>query len=228
MTDNYHGTKCDYVVDCLKEMIITGTLKPDQKLPNEASLCEQFNVSRITIREAMKKLSMMGLVDVCQGKGTFVKSVDLGVFMKPLYQMISFEQVDVEEIYDARASIESGTAGLAALRRTDKNLQRLEQILENMKIAIDKESAESIAHCDYLFHKEIALCCGNTILQACQEAVAEIDKTMTVRLSKTLALLKDCYDEHYQIYQAIKLQNYKDATEAMRSHAMNSKLLMMD
>ncbi len=228
MSDGYHGTKCDYVVDNLKEMIIAGVFKPDQKLPNEASLCEQFNVSRITIREAMKKLSMMGLVDICQGKGTFVKPMDLGVFMRPLYQMISFEDVDVEEIYDARTSIESGTAELAALRRTDKDLYRLEQILQELKNAITQESAEEIARWDYQFHKEIAKCSGNTILQACQEAVAEIDKTMTVRLSKTLALLKNCYGEHNDIYKAIKQQNPIAAAEAVRVHTMNSKLLMKE
>lgn len=120
MAGGYKGTKCDFVTEQMKEMIITGIYKPNEKLPNEAVLCEKFGVSRITVREAMKKLSMMGLLDIRQGKGTFVKPIDLSLFMKPLYQLIDFEDVDIEGIFDARRYIESGTVSLAALKRQRK------------------------------------------------------------------------------------------------------------
>ena len=78
-------SKCDYVVEHLKDKIISGTYRDGDQLPTEPQLCEQYGVSRITIREALKKLNMMGLVDIRQGKGTFVKTVDLSVFMLPLF-----------------------------------------------------------------------------------------------------------------------------------------------
>ena len=83
-------TKCDYVVEQLKESIISGEFKSGDQLPPEGALCEKFGVSRITVREALKKLNMMGLVEIKQGKGTFVKTVDLGLFMKQLFQLIYF------------------------------------------------------------------------------------------------------------------------------------------
>ena len=102
-------TKCDYVVEQLKEQIVSGAYKSGDQLPPEGALCELFGVSRITVREALKKLNMMGLVEIKQGKGTFVKTVDLGLFMKPLLQLIDFEEINVEAIYTTREYIEGGT-----------------------------------------------------------------------------------------------------------------------
>ena len=127
----YKVTKCDFVMEQLKDMIITGVYKTGEKLPNEATLCENFGVSRITIREALKKLNMMGILDIRQGKGTFVKQVDLGLFMKPLYQLIDFEDVDIETIYSAREYVENGTARMAAQKRTEEDIERLMKLLDN-------------------------------------------------------------------------------------------------
>lgn len=227
MAGGYKGTKCDFVTEQLKEMIITGVYKPNEKLPNEASLCEQFGVSRITVREAMKKLSMMGLLDIRQGKGTFVKPVDLSLFMKPLYQLIDFEDVDIEAIFDAREYIESGTVSMAAVRRTEEDVERLEQILRNLRTAISAENMNDVTFYDSNFHLEIAKCARNPILCACLEAVDEINRTCVIRLSKSLILLDDCYEEHYAIYTAVKNQDVEAAVEAMKKHTLNSKKILL-
>ena len=227
MANAYKGTKCDIVTEQLKDMIISGTYKSGEKLPNEASLCEMFGVSRITIREAMKKLSMMGLLDIRQGKGTFVKSMDLSLFMKPLYQLIDFEEVDIDAIFDARLYIESGTVYLAATRRTEADLERMERNLQELKKAIALEDLNTVSHYDSAIHEEIAKCAGNPILLACLQAVNEINKTCVLRLSKSMEMLDDCFDEHYKIYEGIKNQNADAAVEALRRHTMNSKMLLL-
>lgn len=228
MAEIYKGTKCDYVTGQMKEMIITGVYKPGEKLPNEASLCEKFEVSRITVREAMKRLSMMGLLDICQGKGTFVKPIDLSLFMKPLYQLIDFEEVNIEAIFDARGFIESGTVSMAASKRTKEDIIQLEQILEGLKAALAVENINDIRYYDSLFHLEVAKCARNPIMQACLEAVDEINKTCAVRLRKSLLLLDDCYEEHYRIYKAIKEQDVEEAIAAMRDHTINSKNMLLE
>lgn len=227
MAGGHAGTKCDFVTEQLKEMIISGTYKSGEKLPNEASLCEKFGVSRITVREAMKKLSMMGLLDIRQGKGTFVKSVDLSLFMKPLYQLIDFEDVNIEAIFDAREHIESGTVSMAARRRTEEDLRSLERILCDLREAIMAENINNVAHLDSEFHKALAKAARNPILFACLEAVEEINKTCVVRLSKSMILLDDCYEEHYRIFEAIKNQNEEAAVEAMVKHTLNSKKILL-
>ena len=132
-------TKCDYVVEQLKERIVSGEYKSGDQLPPEGALCELFGVSRITVREALKKLNMMGLVEIKQGKGTFVKTVDLGMFMKPLFQLIDFEEINVETIYTAREYIEGGTAYLAATHRTEFELAVLRNILQSIRQCIAEQ-----------------------------------------------------------------------------------------
>ena len=142
-------SKCDYVAQELKTQIIAGKYRSGDQLPPEPALCEMFSVSRITVREALKKLSMMGLVEIKQGKGTFVKSVDLGLFMKPMLQLVDFDEIDIETIYSAREYIEGGIAYLAAQQRTDGELAILESILGKLKAAIQAGDILSIFDDDH-------------------------------------------------------------------------------
>lgn len=223
----YKVTKCDFVMEQLKDMIITGVYKTGEKLPNEATLCENFGVSRITIREALKKLSMMGILDIRQGKGTFVKQVDLGLFMKPLYQLIDFEDVDIETIYSAREYVENGTARMAAQKRIKEDVDRLQKILRNLKEAVVTENLINVERYDSEFHLEIARCARNPILCACFQAIDEINRTCLKRFSKYLTVLDDCYEEHHRIYEAIRNQDVEEASKAMIAHTLSSKKVLL-
>lgn len=216
-------SKCDYVVEQIKAQIMDGTYKDGAQLPPEPALCELFGVSRITIREALKKLNMMGLVDIRQGKGTFVKQVDLSVLMRPLFQKIRFDDIEVEAIYDARAYIESGTAALAARNRTDGDLESLEEILRNLKYQISRGDLLKVDEYDHAFHLRVAKASGNPILLACLTTLEEINDVCVGRYSKYMEMMDNCYGEHYAIYEAILQQDASAASVAMVIHAQNSK-----
>ena len=220
-------TKCDYVVEQLKERIISGEYKSGDQLPPEAALCELFGVSRITVREALKKLNMMGLVEIKQGKGTFVKTVDLGLFMKPLFQLIDFEEIDVEAIYTAREYIEGGTAYLAATVRSDFELAVLKNILQSMRQCIADEDLVKLYEFDRAFHVEVAKAAHNPILLSILQPLEEIDTACVKRFGKYLTTLEHCYKEHYDIYQAIEQQDPEKARQAMVAHAKNSKVVLL-
>lgn len=223
---NNQMTKCDYVTEKLKEMIITGVYKPGDQLPPESALCEMLEVSRITVREALKKLSMMGMIEIKQGKGTFVKAVDLGLFMKPIYQLIDFEEIDVEAIYSAREYIESGTAFFAAQRRTDRELAVLQGILQNLRAAILAEEVAKVSSFDKAFHLEVAKAAHNPILYACIETIEEINRACVTRLRKYYDMLANCYAEHFAIYRAIEQQDPEAAKAAIVAHTISSKELL--
>lgn len=223
----YKITKCDFVTEQLKERIITGTYKMGEKLPNETALCESFGVSRITVREALKKLNMMGILDIRQGKGTFVKPVDLSLFMKPLYQLIDFEDVDIESIYSARKYLETGTASMAAEKRTEEDIARLGEILGKLKEATETEDLIAIEAFDSQFHLEVAKTARNPILYACLEAIEEINRTCLKRFSKYLTVLDDCYEEHYRIFDAIRKGDAADASQAMLDHTLSSQKVLL-
>ena len=220
-------SKCDYVAEQLKDKIVSGYYKNGDQLPPEPALCELFGVSRVTVREALKKLNMMGLVDIKQGKGTFVKAVDLAVFMRPLFQRINFHEIDVEAIYAARAVIEGGAAALAAQLRTEDDLESLRTIVENLKTSIELDNSPDIGRYDIAFHQQIAKIARNPILCACIETLEEISRACVKRRNRYYGVLDNSYSEHYAIYAAIEKGDATAAEQAMRLHAENSKKFLL-
>lgn len=220
--------KCDQVVEQIKESIIRGVYKTGDKLPPEPTLCEMFGVSRITIRESLKKLNMMGLVDIRHGSGTYVKNIDLGTFMRPMFQLIEFDDIDIKTIYDARKIIEGGTAYLAALNRTEEECEKLRDILLHFREAVKAKDLVLIRRLDSEFHIQLAKMSHNTLLQACVTTIEEINQACVKRISKANVTLEGNYAEHYAIYEQIEKQNPEEAKKAIIAHAVSSEKVLMD
>lgn len=221
-------TKCDQVVEQIKESIIRGVYKTGDKLPPEPTLCEMFGVSRITIRESLKKLNTMGLVDIKQGSGTYVRNVDLGTFMRPMFQLIEFDDIDIKTIYDARKIIEGGTAYLAALNRTEQECKKLGEILSQLKNAIQTKDIIFIRKMDSEFHIQTAVMSHNTLLQACVATIEEINQACVKRISKLNVTIDGNYTEHHAIYEQIEKQNPEEARNAMIYHTVSSEKALME
>jgi GntR family transcriptional repressor for pyruvate dehydrogenase complex len=220
-------TKCDRVTEQIKSMIIAGTYKTGDKLPPELELCEMFGVSRITIRESLKKLNVMGMIEILQGKGTFVKTIDLATFMKPLYQMIGFEKIDIQTIYNAREYIEGGIAYLAASNRTEQELSDLKAIVFDLKEAIEREDIMLVETLDKNFHLQLAECSHNTLLHACLEVIEEINTACKIRVNKYHMMLENCFSTHYEIFRQVSEQNPDNAKKAMVQHTRESLKLLL-
>lgn len=229
MEHRYGGkqlTKCDYVADELKKQIASGEYKEGDQLPPEPELCQMFGVSRITVREALKKLNMMGLVDIRQGKGTFVRPIDLSLFMRPLFQRTRFEETDVEAVYFARECIEGGAAYLAAQQATPEEIEKLGVIIETLRRSVIEDDFVQRGKCDRQFHLELARASHNPILFACVQTLDEIDQACVKRKSKHARAMDNCYEEHYNIFDAVRRRDPAGARAAMESHARNAKLFL--
>jgi GntR family transcriptional repressor for pyruvate dehydrogenase complex len=220
-------TKSEFVADQLKKKIISGEYSSGDKLPVEAELCQAFGVSRITIREAMKKLNAMGLVEIKQGKGTFVKSVDLGVFLKPLFQLVEFSEINIEAIYTARRYIEGGIASLAAQNRTAEDIANLERCLQNIAYCGQQGDLEGCYQCDAEFHMALAKAAGNPILLAALQAIQDIDDACVKRYDKYLVGYDSSGKEHRNVLDAVIRQDVALALEEMGRHTENSKEILL-
>lgn len=227
MPKGMRQTKSEFVADQMKKKIISGEYASGDKLPVESELCQGFGVSRITVREAMKKLNTMGLVEIKQGKGTFVKNVDLGMFMKPLFQLVEFSEMNIDAIYTAREYMEGGIAALAAQNRTEEDLAQLKAHLENIKYCSQQGDLEGCYQCDVDFHMALAKAAGNPILLAAMDALQDIDNACVKRYDKYLVGYDDSNKEHQAILDAVINQNPQQAQEAMASHAKNSKIILL-
>lgn len=142
----------DQVAQELQNMIADETYKVGQKLPVENELAQMFSVSRVTVREAVRKLSVMGILDVRQGGGTFVKCLTPESFMTPVLPMLALDKKNLNDIFEVRILIECKSAELAAQNITDAQLEKLKRLLDKMDACALQEDLDTYNQYDTKFH----------------------------------------------------------------------------
>ncbi|MEP9407225.1 FadR/GntR family transcriptional regulator [Peribacillus frigoritolerans] len=209
------------VSDELYEMIRSGSLKPGEQLDSIQQLAENFQVGRPAIREALSALSSMGLIEIKQGEGTFVKTFDPAIMNHPLSAALLMNQDNIKHLLEVRKILESGTAEVAAKKRTEENLIELKDMLFNMEKVSDDEELSDKA--DISFHVAVANASQNELLITLMNHVSEL-MTEKMRDIRRVALyseemtLKQLYQQHVRIYDAIVEQDEDGARSAMLFH----------
>ena len=209
----------EQVIDQIKEMIKDGTLKKGDKLPSERDLVEQLGVSRASIREALRVLEIIGLLDCRQGEGNFIKhNFDNGLF-EPLSVMFMLNESKPEEIFELRKVIEVETAALAAKRITEEELEELYKLIEEMK---NSESEDDRTKIDKKFHYTIAYASRNFLILNILNTISTLMDSFIKNAREEI--LKKHYDndiinsQHKSICDALSLHNPSEAAFAMRKH----------
>ena len=205
----------------LYEMIRSGSLKTGEQLDSIQQLAENFQVGRPAIREALSALSSMGLIEIKQGEGTFVKTFDPAIMNHPLSAALLMDQDNIKHLLEVRKILESGTAEVAAKKRTEENLIELKDMLFNMEKVSDDEELSDKA--DISFHVAVANASQNELLITLMNHVSEL-MTEKMRDIRRVALyseemtLKQLYQQHVRIYDAIVAQDEDGARSAMLFH----------
>ena len=122
-------------------MIKNGTLKPGDKLLPVHQLAEQFQVGRSAVREALSALRAMGLIEMKQGEGTYVKNFDSSSLTKSLNNRLLMKKEDILNLLEVRKVLEVGAVRAAAAKRTEDNLQNMKHWLDEMAKSIGDEKA---------------------------------------------------------------------------------------
>ena len=209
----------EQVIEQIKGMIVDGTLKKGDKLPSERDLVEQLQVSRTSIREALRAMEIIGLIDCKQGGGNFVREDFKNNLFEPLSIMFMLEKGDPMEIIEVRKIIEVETAVLAAERITQEELDSLRIIVEGLKQSTNEEEAVKI---DKRFHYEIARASKNKLIITILNAISSLidayikDARMKILLEEENRTLLSY--QHEKVYIALKNHNSVEAAEAMRQH----------
>ena len=152
----------DEAIGKIKEMIISGRVRPGEKLPREADLAAELGLSRNSLREAVKALSLINVLDVRQGDGTYATSLAPSLLLEALSFIVDFHRDDtVLEFLEVRRILEPAATGLAALRMPDEDKAELGKILD--AVTVDSPVDEFVAT-DLEFHKKIAVGSGNSVL----------------------------------------------------------------
>jgi GntR family transcriptional regulator, transcriptional repressor for pyruvate dehydrogenase complex len=152
----------DAAIDKIKEMITSGRLRPGEKLPREADLAAELGLSRNSLREAVKALSLINVLDVRQGDGTYATSLAPSLLLEALSFMVDFHRDDtVLEFLEVRRILEPAATELAALRMPDEGRKELGEILQSADV---NSPIEDFVAADLEFHRKIALGAGNSVL----------------------------------------------------------------
>ena len=131
------------ILHMITDNILAGNLKPGDKLPTEFELAESLGVGRNSVREAIKMLYSLGVVEVKMGAGTFIAESMNGSILEPLILSLAFEQGTSNELVDLRLMIEIGAAKLAIQAASDEEIERLEAANEKLKEAAEKKNTDS-------------------------------------------------------------------------------------
>jgi GntR family transcriptional regulator, transcriptional repressor for pyruvate dehydrogenase complex len=212
------------VAEAIFEMIKTGVLKPGDKLDSVQQLAENFKVGRAAIREALSALRAMGLIEIKQGEGTYVREFDPTMLSFPISIAILMRKEDIAYLLEVRKLLEVGVAGVAARKRTEKDLQAMEHALKQMSESIGDEELGEKA--DFLFHMAIAAASQNPILVSLMNNVSgmmveTMRETRRIWLFSKQTTSEQLLEEHRNIFEAIKKQNAELAQERMKEHLGN-------
>jgi GntR family transcriptional repressor for pyruvate dehydrogenase complex len=203
-------------------MIMSGELKIGDKLPPERELTETLNVGRPALREALKALEVIGVIERIHGQGNFISSNIVDSFFKPLSLTFKLSNGRPEEILQVRFLLETFTVDQAAINATAEDIEKLELIHKRMVVS---KSLEDKAKYDKEFHFELTRISNNTLILNLYQSVsylidAFINETVRVSLFEEKSIEK-IYEEHEIIIQAIKDRDSTKAVEAVKKHLDN-------
>lgn len=195
----------EIVLEEIKARIVNGQLQPGDRLSSVVELASQFGMGRSTVREALSALQAMGWLEIRQGGGTFVSQTlpaDDDEPTDPFYRAES-----LIELIEVRKYIETGCAALAAERRTEEDLNRLENIIQHMSECLSDETQGEEA--DIQFHLQIAQASHNSLLQHLMES-------LTQRMRETMSDTRRLWFYAEKQAAARLLLEHKDLLEAIR------------
>ena len=160
----------DEAIEKLKDMIVSGRLRPGDRLPREADLAASLGLSRSSLREAVRALSLVRILDVRQGDGTYVSSLAADSLLDALSFIVEFHHdASVLELLEVRRILEPAASARAATLIDDASLAELEQILNR---STPDSAVEELVRNDVEFHKAIAAASGNSVLASLIESLS--------------------------------------------------------
>jgi len=209
-------------IDKIRERIVSGAWGPGDRLPKESELAAELGLSRNSLREAVRALSQLRVLEVRQGDGTYVSSLEPGLLLESTGFITHLLLGDTElELYEVRRILEAAAAALAAGRIDAQEKTDLERSLERMGEA---RNVEELVEADVAFHAVIARAAGNAVLTSLLASLAT--RTMRARLwhgREADGALNETRDEHRRIYEAIMAGDPELARANATAHIASSE-----
>ncbi len=204
------------IVRQIKTMITEGRLKSGDQLPPERDLAEKFLVSRTSVREALRALESLGLVEIRPGEGTFVREISIESLIQPFALVMASQREAIGELFEARRLLEPLIAGLAAVRATPDDLHEMERILDEQarEIAAGRTGLGQ----DAQFHAAVGAAAHNRAITRIAHAVMDLLTQSREESLNTPGRPERSHEDHRRILDAIAKRSETAARQAMLDH----------
>ena len=208
----------------IRSYIITHELKAGDSLPTEQAMCQMLGVSRNVLREAIKSMELMGMIQSCPGRGTVVKEFNLDfIFQNVLFFTVGEERKPIQEMLMIRKAIELSYMRQAYLALTSEDIRKIRESLEAIKA---KWEQRIFFHADAIvFHMTLFRHLNNSVLNSLLEAIWSVDDGF--ELEKKQPHLEQTVTKHEAIVAALENHSYPAFARAMEAHFSSGKYLGM-
>jgi len=210
----------------LRASINAGIYKPGDKLPAERELVEQFEVSRVTVRDALKSLQSLGLVSIKRGvnAGAYVSEPSPEPITQGIDALIQMKKVNFAHLIEIRLYIEPDVARSVAVHRTRKEIDGLKELLDEAEGTIDT-SWKKARLLNVRFHCEVARLTGNALITSLCESITQVYSAMIIETTHTKLDKKGItklISEHRRILEAIEKKDPEAAFERAKNHLLET------
>lgn len=209
----------DQIFENIKNDIFNNVYKVGEKLPSETELAEMYGVSRASVRTANQRLLLLGLIDIKTGEGSFVKEFNFINLTKEVSEIIANYSM-LEYLYEFRTDIELSCAKLAMKRASDKELENLSIIAEEMFFEAKKNNIDEYFEINYKFHYELCKLSKNKLYEFVYSSIKDICiLSMKTNVETILKFNKNGFiisaESHIEIAHLIRKRSVKKVIKAL-------------
>jgi GntR family transcriptional regulator, transcriptional repressor for pyruvate dehydrogenase complex len=195
--------------------LLSGKIKPGERIPSERKLSEALGVGRSVVREALKSLTVLGLIDVRQGDGTYLKRTDSELLPQAIEWGLLLGAKRITDLVEARHHLEVLMAGLAAERRDDPGLAEMRRCVEIMERTSDPDE---FVTADIAFHYAVAAAAGNQSLLQIMKSIRALLQVWISRVMQSPDSSRPTWAEHEAVLDAIVRRDASASRLAMERH----------
>ena len=211
----------EFVTRYVRGLILSGELRPGQRLPPERELVTEIGVSRTSVRAGLQSLAAKGVLITKHGAGTFVAEGPPVLDSEPLSFLAALHGFTPHEMFEARRTLEVGVAGLAATHATGEQLLAIAEEVTGMFASLD-DPQKFLVH-DIRFHRAVAAASGNPILVSLVQMVSVIFYELCRRTADQTGEQRSGAEMHRAIYQAIRARDRSRAQRLMYDHLLQAE-----
>jgi GntR family transcriptional regulator, transcriptional repressor for pyruvate dehydrogenase complex len=215
----------EQVAEQIRLLIGKGALKPGDLLPPERELADKLGVGRSSVRDAVRTLEVMGILEPRQGHGTVVRDLSADALVVPLASVLQHKRVLVADLLDVRRMIEPGLAARAARNATPEEMRQMAAVLEwyEAKLRRGEEAVDE----DSEFHYAIAMAARNAVVLRVLDVLMDLLRESRSRSLQVPGRARRSFDGHRRILRAIQKRDAKAAEAAVRKHLQEIEEIVM-